>query len=431
MPRRSAESLAAEAEFRTRLEELGATLLEPEWLGGKSKHRVICVAGHDCYPTPSSVRSGNGICLTCAGMDQAAAAAAFYARVAELGGTVLGEYSSAHAKVRARCGAGHECYPIPQTVRKGGGICRTCSRCDPAAAEAGFRALLAEVGATLLEPAWLGSDRPHRVRCAAGHECAPKPNKAVNCGRGICRTCSGRDPAAAEAAFLATLGELGATPLYEEWLGANAPHHIRCRQGHDSFPAPAHVREGTGICRVCARRDPATAEAEFRERLAKIGAVPLYEKWLGALQPHHVRCAAGHDCYPRPASVSEGRGPCRTCKGQRWDVFYVVASQLEIKFGITSGDPAGRLRVHARNGLTSVIRIAETLPDGIALDAERAVKAALALAGERPIRGKEYFDMSCLALILDVADSWLGSLDAPVASPTIVREWMQDMLFAA
>ena len=29
------------------------------------------------------------------------------------------------------------------------------------------------------------------------------------------------------------------------------------------------------------------------------------------------------------------------------------------------------------------------------------------LAGEKPVRGREYFDASCLALILDVADSWL------------------------
>lgn len=423
--------IAAAAAFRARLAELGAELLEPEWLGNRSKHRAICAEGHGCYPTPSGVRRGQGICRTCADRDPITAAAAFYARVAELGGTVLGEYSSAHVKVRTLCAAGHECYPIPQTVRKGGGICRTCSRCDPAAAEAGFRALLAELGATLLEPRWLGSDEPHRVRCAAGHECAPKPNKVVNCGRGICRTCSGRDPVAAEAAFLATLGERGATPLYEEWRGVNAPHHIRCRQGHDSFPAPAHVQQGTGICRVCARRDPATAEAEFRERLAKVGAVPLYERWLGALQPHHVRCAAGHDCYPRPASISQGFGPCRTCKGQRWDVFYVVASPLEVKFGITSGDPAGRLRVHVRNGFTRVIRIVETLPGGIALDVERAVKAALALADERPIRGKEYFDISCLALILDVADSWLTEPARAERDGEVVAVWLQDELFAA
>lgn len=349
-PRRP-DSIAAEAAFRKRLDELGATLLEPEWLGALRKHRVRCANGHDCLPCPHDVQRGNG-------------------------------------------------------------ICRTCSRCDPAAAEAAFRARLAELGAALLEPRWLGSDEPHRVRCAAGHECAPKPNKVVNCGRGICRTCSGRDPAAADAAFRATLSAFGATPLYDEWRGVRAPHHIRCQKGHDSFPMPAHVQQGKGICRVCARRDPATAEAEFRERLAKIAAVPLYGEWLGALLPHHVRCAAGHDCYPRPASISEGRGPCWTCKGQRWDVFYVVTSPLEVKFGITSGDPAGRLREHARHGFTVVIRTIEALPGATAFEAERAVKSALALAGERPTRGKEYFGISCLALILDVADSWLGAASA-------------------
>jgi hypothetical protein len=55
-----------------------------------------------------------------------------------------------------------------------------------------------------------------------------------------------------------------------------------------------------------------------------------------------------------------------------------------------------------------VVRLLTDLPDGTAPDAERAVKVALAMAGEKPVRGTEYFDASCLGLILDVADSWLA-----------------------
>jgi hypothetical protein len=44
----------------------------------------------------------------------------------------------------------------------------------------------------------------------------------------------------------------------------------------------------------------------------------------------------------------------------------------------------------------------------------------------KPVRGKEYFDISCLALVLDVVDSWLGT-SAEIAE----LEWAQEALFAA
>ena len=49
---------------------------------------------------------------------------------------------------------------------------------------------VAELGGVVLEPRWLGNKRPHRVRCGAGHDCDPIPN-AVQSGQGICRSCVG------------------------------------------------------------------------------------------------------------------------------------------------------------------------------------------------------------------------------------------------
>jgi hypothetical protein len=74
-----------------------------------------------------------------------------------------------------------------------------------------------------------------------------------------------------------------------------------------------------------------------------------------------------------------------------------------------------------------VVHLAAGLPGTVALDTENAVKAALATAGEKPVRGREYFDVSCLALILDVASSWLD----PPNHTKAPREWIQGMLFAA
>jgi hypothetical protein len=147
------------------------------------------------------------------------------------------------------------------------------------------------------------------------------------------------------------------------------------------------------------------AEAAFRARLAELGATLLELSWLGANTPHRVRCAAGHDCTPRPGNIRAGDGLCRACAGRAWDALYVVADDFEVvKFGITSGDPRPRLRVHRRDGLDQVVRLFTGLSDGTARALENSIKAALRDAGEEPIRGLEYFPARALPLILDLID---------------------------
>jgi hypothetical protein len=279
------------------------------------------------------------------------------------------------------------------------------------AAEARFRAWVAQLGGTPLYEKWLGKNKGHHVRCANGHDRWPIPGN-IQRGFGLCSTCTRVAKAArrAEPAFLSRLAELGATPLYERWLGVRRKHHVRCANGHDCYPEAQNVLNGNGICLTCVGRDSAAAEAAFRKRLAELGATPLFDEWLGNHFPHRLRCAAGHDTTALPAGVQQGEGPCRKCRGKLWDVFYVVKheEQRRVKFGVTSGDARPRLADHRVAGYRTVVRLLTDLPDGTAPDAERAVKVALAMAGEKPVRGTEYFDASCLGLILDVADSWLA-----------------------
>lgn len=91
-------------------------------------------------------------------------------------------------------------------------------------------------------------------------------------------------------------------------------------------------------------------------------------------------------------------------------MFYVLEHDARpvVKFGISSGTGHPRLSKHRGQGYKTVHLLVADLPEGIARRAEDAVKSALAMAGERPVKGWEYFDCSCLALILDVADSWLS-----------------------
>lgn len=340
--------------------------------------------------------------------DSIAAEAEFRKRLEELGATLLEETWLGNGRPhRVRCAAGHECSAYPHAVRRGQGICRTCAGNDPRAAEAAFRANLEHAGATLLEPTWLGVDRPHRARCAAGHECTPYPS-AVRRGQGICRTCARKDPAAAEAAFRRRLEELGATLLEPRWLGNKRPHRVRCAAGHEVTPRPNNVQQGDGICRTCAGLDPNEAEAAFRARLAAAGATLLEPRWLGVDKPHRVRCANGHEAAPTPSNVRRGQGICQACS-YTWDIFYVVRDPQRgiIKFGVTSNDPRVRLAAHARNGFTEVLRLHTNVSDGIAL--ERSATLALQAAGHQPVQGREYYPGDAQDLILELVDGLLTS----------------------
>jgi hypothetical protein len=349
-PRR-ADSLAAEARFRKRLKELGATLLEPRWLGAQTKHRVRCRGKHDCLVIPAAIRPGGSFCYKCAGR-------------------------------------------------------------DPVATEAAFLARLAELGCTPLYEKYLGRNKPHHCLCRAGHDCYPRPGQ-LRLGKGPCRRCTGLDSSVAKAAFYARMAEIGAVVL-GEYRNANTKVHAICAAGHDCYALPSGLQHGRGICITCAGRDPAVAEAKFLSRLRELGATPAYEKWGGVECPLHVICAGGHDCYPRPHQVNSGDGICATCAGWNHTVFYVLehATEPVVKFGITSQSGKRRLTAHERDGYAKSHLLVTGLPQGTARDAENAVKAALALASEKPVRGCEYFPAPCLALILDVATAWLGAAAA-------------------
>ncbi|MGW3971218.1 hypothetical protein ACWEFD_18200 [Streptomyces ardesiacus] len=344
---RQPKSIRAEAAFRERLAQLGATLVEPAYLGSKVRHRVRCRDGHDCAPTPNSVAQGNGICRACAGHDPVAAWAAFRTRVEELGGTVL-------------------------------------------------------------EVSWQGSQTRHRVRCARGHECSPRPGN-VAAGQGLCKDCVVRSREALEAAFRVRLEELGASLLEPGWLGISVPHRVRCARGHECQPRPVTALQGIGICRACAGVDPVQAFADFQARLDTMGATLIEPVWRGSNEPHPAICLHGHECAPRPCHVKGGRGICRACV-RAYDVLYVVVTPTPgvVKFGITSGDPRPRLGVHARDGLTKVLRLHQELTDGRAVDVERTILGELRAAGERPVRGREYFPAQALPLVLEILDDHLA-----------------------
>lgn len=390
--------------FRSRVEELGGILLETEWLGSATGHRVRCSEGHERRPRPADVRVG-GLCGICAGNDTTAARAAFVARVAELGGQLLDmTWRGVNERYRVRCPQGHVTRPLPTLVREGGGICRVCSGRDSEAAWESFRNLMKELHGEVLETRWRGSATPHRVRCAHGHESFPTPGNARR-RRSFCSTCAGQDSEAAWQFFRDRVEELDGEVLEQEWLGSAVRHRVRCAEGHETTAHPGNVRQGGGICAICAGTAPGVAWESFRADVEAVGGTVLEEDWKGATARHRIRCSQGHETAPYPTLVQQGGGVCRICSGRAWDVFYIVTNPAsgEVKFGISTGSGKPRLRVHTRDGFTTVLHLTIGLPAGAALEHETRVLRELHAAGHRPVRGREYFDASALPLILNLA----------------------------
>lgn len=399
MATRSAKSIAAEAAFRAKLAELGATLLEP-YVNSDHPHQVRCAAGHECRPRPYGLRAGKGICRTCAGLDPAVPEAAFRASLRELGATLLEPRwlgtKSAH---RVRCPAGHEIWVWASSVTKG---VRLCGPCATFKTEQDFRSRVGAQGGVVLGP-YVNTVTPVHVRCEQGHDCWPQPARLFG-GRGICRICSRKDPATAKAAFHARVAELGGIVL-GSYTSLNRPVLVRCAAGHECRAWPSYVGKGGGFCCICAGRDSATAKAAFLSRVAELGGTVL-GSYVAIGVPVLLRCKAGHECSPKPNHVMQGTGLCRKCAGKEWDMFYVVRSDEAVKFGITSGDPRPRLRLHRVAGYRTTVRMLTDLPGNTAPDLEDAVRATLRLAGLRPIKGREYFDIDALAVVLDIVDNY-------------------------
>lgn len=267
----------------------------------------------------------------------------FYARVAAQGGTVTGQYLNARTPVAVTCSAGHECTPRPGDLQQGQGICRYCKGPSTERAIADFMRAVDEQRGTVVEPRWLGNSTPHRVICAAGHECAP---------------------------------------------------------------TPGNVKQGQGLCGYCTGASVERAVEDFMRVVAERGATVVEPRWLGALRPHRVVCAAGHESNPRPNDVQQGQGLCRVCAGKDWDAFYVVGNAAlgRVKFGVTTGDPRHRLQDHCRDGYTFGMRLVTEMPDAYKL--EQHIVRTLRDADIPPVQGREYYGMDALPVVLDVADNW-------------------------
>lgn len=404
-------------DFEEKIDDHGGEVLNP-WAGTKVLYSVRCTEGHESSIKPINLLKMEGICKVCnrAALEKEMLSE-FKELVDTLGGQVLEEaWLGAQTPHRCLCPKGHTCSPRPCSIKNGQGMCFTCSGNDPVRAWESFVSRMTALGAEVLEEKWLGSGTPHKVRCKGGHEVAVWPSGAGK-GRGICRICVGLDTKTAEAYFRNAIEELGGVAIYKAWKGVNASHQVLCPKGHIASPRPNDIQQGHTMCRSCAGKDPKTAWENFKETVAGLGGRVKEKSWLGGQVPHLVQCKNGHTTTVRPAGVQQGQGICRFCAGYEWNVFYVVVNESDghLKFGITSGDPQQRLRFHKSDGFDRLVRLLTDLPGNDAPLLEKTLLRELKAHGKQPVRGREYYLIGELPLVLSLVDTHLGvgSVDAP------------------
>lgn len=186
------QSQKAFERFKSILKDQGIVLEEDIWLGSKVPHKAKCQYGHQCSPYPSHViRRGTG-CRACAGKDPVESEKKFNRGLRSFKAAALyPRWLGSSIPHEVLCSEGHTCFPRPSDVIRGKHPCRKCTGHSPEFSEEKFLSSVSALGGTPLYSTWLGAKVPHQLRCKKGHICYPIPNNVTR-GRGICIKCKGK-----------------------------------------------------------------------------------------------------------------------------------------------------------------------------------------------------------------------------------------------
>lgn len=286
-----------------------------------SSEGVLCQCrnGHMCFPSWQHLRDSTFIgCSTCNQRDPNTTEELFFAKMKELGVTVIGKWVNCSTRVAVKCKYGHLCN-ILWTSGKNGGVCLACFRIKNATtvqesskvAQSKFIARVSELGGKVIGT-YKKNDVGVECICKNNHRCWPTWN-TLDGGCGMCRRCSGMDPEIAKQKLIAKINELGAQ-LIGTYRGSKWPIQALCSKGHDCVTTWAALQQGIGICRICSGTDPKIAEERFRTLVARQGGTILgvYKNSTSRVE---VKCSKGHLCYPLTGNVMyKCAGICRLCE---------------------------------------------------------------------------------------------------------------------
>lgn len=85
-------------------------------------------------------------------------------------------------------------------------------------------------------------------------------------------------------------------------------------------------------------------------------------------------------------------------------VIYVVNNEFNLKFGITNGDGQLRLQTHKYDGYSNIALLRINQPILLVKNIENIIIDELNQAGFIPIRGREYYSIEAMSIVIDVID---------------------------
>jgi hypothetical protein len=130
----------------------------------------------------------------------------------------------------------------------------------------------------------------------------------------MCRTCSGNDPEVSKQNFYKNINALGGKVI-GEYKGKATPVECICKEGHICNPRPNSLQQGQGICRTCSGNDTEVAKQNFYKNVTTLRGKVIGEYKRSDI-PVECICKEGHVCNPRPSKLQQGGGMCRTCIGK-------------------------------------------------------------------------------------------------------------------
>jgi len=172
----------------------------------------------------------------------------FYKKVNDLGGTIIGEYKGSDINVNCICSEGHSCNPRPGNINQDNGMCKICAGNDSETSKQNFYKNIETLGGRIIGE-YKDKDTPVDCICSEGHSCNPRPGY-IRDGGGMCGICAGHDPEAAKQNFYNNIKNLGGRVI-GEYKGADTPVDCICSEGHPCNPRPSDIKQGHGMCKRC------------------------------------------------------------------------------------------------------------------------------------------------------------------------------------
>lgn len=239
-------SIEPEKNFLINVEKIGGKVIG-KYKNISTRVECECSNGHICFPIPGHIQRGGGMCKKCVGNCPEEAEKIFISNVEKLGGKIVGSYKGVYIPVETICINGHTCFSTPGQIRRGG-MCRKCINRCPKDSEKNFIKNIEKLGGKIIGK-YINSTTKIECVCPNNHICYPVPQK-IKIGRGMCKKCSGCCPEEAEKKFITNVDKLGGIVIGKYAVNIKAVE-CKCVNGHICFPIPARLSQGQGMCKHC------------------------------------------------------------------------------------------------------------------------------------------------------------------------------------